>query len=246
MISGSIMTVTTPAIGPAIGEAAGDFSLVGLLLDAHIVVQLVLVVLAIASLWSWAVILEKWFGLGSVRRSAANFENAFWSGRIDDVDGRPGGDNSNAAARVFTAASREWSESRRVSDPKMIAGLVDRAERAMRAAVDREVGKASRGIGVLAIVSSTSPFIGLFGTVWGIMYAFINIAASQDTSLGVVAGPIAEALFATGLGLIAAIPASIFYNKFTGDVAGFADQLDTFSQDVLVRLSRRAADNVGD
>ena len=98
---------------------------------------------------------------------------------------------------------------------------------------------------MLAIVGSASPFIGLFGTVWGIMYAFINIAASQDTSLGVVAGPIAEALFATGLGLVAAIPATIFYNKFTGDIASLGDQLDAFSQDVLVRLSRRASDNLG-
>lgn len=244
MILGGIMTVTALAIGGDIGNVASDFSMINLLLDAHIVVQLVLVVLVIASLWSWAVILEKWFALNGMRKAAAGFEDAFWSGRTDDMDGRPGGDASNAAARVFSAASREWTESRRVNNIEKVAGLVDRAERAMRASVDREVGKASRGMGVLAIVSSTSPFIGLFGTVWGIMYAFINIAASQDTSLGVVAGPIAEALFATGLGLVAAIPASIFYNKFTGDIASFADQLDTYSQDVLVRMSRRAADNV--
>ena len=245
MITGNISTVTAPAISSAIGETARDFSIVGLLLEAHIVVQLVLVILIIASLWSWSVILEKWFSLGGTRKAAARFEEAFWSGGTDDMLGRPGGDTSNAAARVFTAASREWNEARRVNDPAMVSGLVDRAERAMRAAVDREISRVSRGTGVLAIVSSASPFIGLFGTVWGIMYAFINIAASQDTSLGVVAGPIAEALFATGLGLVAAIPASIFYNKFTGEISGFADQLDTFSQDVLVRMSRRAADNVG-
>lgn len=240
MVLSSIMAITAPALG----QVATDFSMMTLLLDAHIVVQFVLVILAIASLWSWAVILDKWFALGKARKAAASFEDTFWSGRTDDMDGRPGTDGSNAAARVFSAASREWTEARRVTEPDRLAGLVDRAERAMRAAVDREVSKASRGNGVLAIVSSTSPFIGLFGTVWGIMYAFINIAASQDTSLGVVAGPIAEALFATGLGLIAAIPASIFYNKFTGDVANLADQLDAFAQDVLVRLSRRAADNV--
>jgi len=227
-----------------IGEAAGEFSIIGLLLDAHIVVQIVLVILIIASLWSWSVILEKWFSLGGTRKAAAKFEDSFWTGGVDDMMGRPGGDSSNAASRVFAAASREWTEARRVSDPGVASGLVDRAERAVRAAVDREIGKVSRGTGVLAIVSSASPFIGLFGTVWGIMYAFINIATSQDTSLGVVAGPIAEALFATGLGLVAAIPASIFYNKFTGEISAFADQLDTFSQDVLVRMSRRAADNV--
>ena len=116
----------------------------------------------------------------------------------------------------------------------------------MRASVDREIGKASSGLGVLATVGSASPFIGLFGTVWGIMNAFLKIAEQQDTSLGTVAGPIAEALFATGLGLVAAIPAVIFYNKYTGDLTRFADQLDSFSQDVLVRLSRRASDRARD
>ena len=115
----------------------------------------------------------------------------------------------------------------------------------MRATIDREIAKASKGLAVLASVGSASPFIGLFGTVWGIMNAFLNIAAKQDTSLGTVAGPIAEALFATGLGLVAAIPAVIFYNKFTNDLTRFADQLDSFAQDVLVRLSRRASDKAG-
>lgn len=233
------------ATGSAVAEIAGDFSLLSLLFDAHIVVKLVLIALIIASLWSWAVILEKSFTLGGTRKAAARFEDAFWSGRTDDVDGRPGQEGGDAASRVFAAASREWNESRRVTDIDQIPGLVDRAERAMRATVDREVGKASRGTGVLATVGSASPFIGLLGTVWGIMNAFINIAQSQDTSLGVVAGPIAEALFATGLGLVAAIPATIFYNKFTGDVSRFADQLDTFSHDILVRMSRRAAEQAG-
>lgn len=245
MSLGSVMTVAAPAINSAIGEAANDFSMVNLLLDAHIVVQLVLVALVIASLWSWSVILEKTFSLGSTRKAAAKYEDAFWSGRSEDMDGRPGQDAGNAAARVFNAASREWNEARNPKDYAQLNALVDRAQRSMSAAVDREMGRASRGLGVLAIVGSVSPFIGLFGTVWGIMYAFINIAASQDTSLGVVAGPIAEALFATALGLIAAIPATTYYNKFTGDVASFGDLLDSFSQDVLVRLSRRASDNMG-
>lgn len=237
--------LSTVAAGPAVSEIGGDFSLVSLLLDAHIVVQLVLVALIIASLWSWAVILEKTFSLGAIRKAAGRFEDAFWAGRTDDMEGRPGQKAGDAAGRVFEAASREWNEARRVKDLDEIPGLVDRAERAMRVTVDREVSRATRGTGVLATVGSASPFIGLFGTVWGIMYAFINIAASQDTSLAVVAGPIAEALFATGLGLVAAIPATIFYNKFTGDITHFADQLDAFSQDILVRLSRRAADQIG-
>ncbi len=241
MLSG----LSTLAAAPALTEAAGDFSLIGLLLDAHIVVRIVLVVLLIASLWSWAVIIEKTFSLRATRKAAERFEDAFWSGRSEEMDGRPERDGGDAASRVFSSAAREWNESRRVTARDQVPALIDRAERAMRTTVDREINRASRGTGVLASVGSASPFIGLFGTVWGIMYAFINIAASQDTSLGVVAGPIAEALFATGLGLVAAIPATIFYNKFTGDIANLADQLDAFSQDVLLRLSRRAADQLG-
>ena len=224
-----------------IGEVESGFSMFSLLLEAHIVVQLVLVALIIASLWSWSVILEKWFSLGGMRKAAAKFEHAFWSGNADQAGMRPGQGATDAAGRVFSSAAREWEDSRR-GGVGNVGDMVAQAERAMRAAVDREVSKASRGLGVLSIVSSASPFIGLFGTVWGIMNAFIAIDATGDASLASVGGPIAEALFATGIGLFAAIPASIFYNKFTGDVAHFADQLDTFSQDVLVRMSRRASE----
>ena len=123
--------------------------------------------------------------------------------------------------------------------------MVERAQRSMRAVVDREVGNQSHGLGILATIGSASVFIGLFGTVWGIMNAFLNIGAQQDTSLVTVAGPIAEALFATGLGLVAAIPAVIFYNKFSSDLNRYADSLDSFAQDVLVRLSRRASAESG-
>ncbi|MEM6411539.1 MAG: MotA/TolQ/ExbB proton channel family protein [Pseudomonadota bacterium] len=232
------------AAGPAVGQvAAGDFSFVDLLFDAHIVVQLVLIMLVIASLWSWAVIIEKWFTLGSLRKSAQKFEAMFWSGQANDMMGGPGQGAGDPASRVFASVTREWNDARRARNDAEIGILIGRAERAMRATVDREVGRASRGNGVLATVGSASPFIGLFGTVWGIMYAFINISANNDTSLANVAGPIAEALFATGLGLIAAIPAVIFYNKFTGDIDRFADQLDTFAQDILVRMSRRASES---
>ena len=230
--------------GEGLQDAAteGGFSLLGLLLDADIVVKFVLIVLFVASLWSWAVIVEKYFTVGSARKKARQFEDAFWTGRADELEGRPGSNNSDSASRLFASISREWNEARRLGphdDPSL---LVDRAERSLRAGVDREVGRVSKGLGVLATIGSSSPFIGLFGTVWGIMNAFINISEKQDTSLTNVAGPIAEALFATGLGLIAAIPAVIFYNKFTGDLNQFADRLDTFSQDLLVRLSRRSTE----
>ncbi|HPE48886.1 MAG: MotA/TolQ/ExbB proton channel family protein [Hyphomonas sp.] len=232
----------------AIGTAAAnaDISVLGLIADADPVVKLVMFFLFLASMWSWFVIGEKLFSLGGARKKARQFEDAFWNGRTEDLDLRPGA-GGDAASRVFSAAAREWSDARRVTPGSgEAAALVTRAERSMRATIDRELGKAGNGLGVLATVGSASPFIGLFGTVWGIMNAFLNIAQQQDTSLGTVAGPIAEALFATGMGLVAAIPAVIFYNKFTGDLTRFADQLDTFSQDVLVRLSRRASDPTRD
>jgi biopolymer transport protein TolQ len=223
--------------------SSGELSLLPLLAEADIIVQLVLVALLLASIWSWIVIGEKFFSLGGLRKAARNFEEAFWSGRAGEVDLRPGQGGKDPASRVFVSAAREWQDAgRAVPNPAEAAALVSRAERSMRAAVDREIGRASAGLSVLATIGSASPFIGLFGTVWGIMNAFLNIAEQQDTSLGTVAGPIAEALFATGLGLVAAIPAVVFYNKFTSDVTKLADQLDTFSQDVLVRLSRRASD----
>lgn len=242
-MTGPEIVAATQALAPVASET--EFSMIGLLLKADIVVQLVLVVLVIASIWSWAIIVEKTFVLGGARRKAKKYEESFWSGRLDDVEARPGvGDDP--AARVFSSISREWNDARRglVTTPDG-SGLVNRAERSMRAAVDRELTRQSGGLGVLASIASASPFIGLFGTVWGIMNAFIRIGQQGDASLVTTAGPIAEALFATGLGLIAAIPATIFYNKFSTDLNRLADQLDAFSQDVLVRLARRASESQG-
>jgi biopolymer transport protein TolQ len=233
----------------SIGNVAsgGDFSLFALLSEADPIVKLVLVALLVASVWSWVVIGEKLFSLGGLKKAARAFEEAFWNGRAGEFDLRPGQGGKDPASRVFVSASREWQDAgKSLPTPSEASALVMRAERSMRAAVDREVSRAGRGLSVLATIGSASPFIGLFGTVWGIMNAFLNIAEQQDTSLGTVAGPIAEALFATGMGLVAAIPAVIFYNKFTSDITGLADQLDTFSQDVLVRLSRRASDATRD
>ena len=229
----------------ALGEVAAEttFSLLGLLAEADIIVKMVLLVLLIASIWSWAVVAEKTFTIGGARKKAKKFEEAFWSGRTDDFD-RPGQTPNNAGARLFAAISREWRDAKTVR-PDEHGALVSRAERSMRASIDREVAHVGTGLGVLATIGSVSAFIGLFGTVWGIMNAFLNIEAKQDPSLAVVAGPIAEALFATGMGLVAAIPAVIFYNKFSGDLNRYADALDAFSQDVLVRLSRRASDGQG-
>ena len=233
----------------SIGNVAtsSGFSLITLLGEADIVVKLVLVALLLASIWSWIVIGEKLFSLGGLKKSALAFEEAFWNGRAGEFDLRPGQGGRDPASRVFVSAAREWQDAgKSLATPAEASAIVMRAERAMRAAVDRELGRAGNGLSILATIGSASPFIGLFGTVWGIMNAFLNIAEAQDTSLGTVAGPIAEALFATGLGLIAAIPAVIFYNKFTADLTKLGDQLDSFSQDVLVRLSRRASDATRD
>ncbi|MCF6328957.1 MAG: MotA/TolQ/ExbB proton channel family protein [Henriciella sp.] len=226
-----------------LGEVASGetFSLLGLLAEADIIVKLVLLVLLISSVWSWAVVAEKTFVIGGARKKAKKFEDAFWGGRSDEFEMRPGQTPDNAGAKLFAAISREWRDAKSVSSAEH-GSLVSRAERSMRASVDREIARVGTGLGVLATIGSVSVFIGLFGTVWGIMNAFLNIAVEQDASLAVVAGPIAEALFATGMGLVAAIPAVIYYNKFSGDLNRYADALDAFSQDVLVRLSRRASD----
>ena len=222
--------------------ASGEtLNMVELLLEADIVVKIVLLILVAASIWSWAVVVEKYFSIGSARKKAREFEEAFWSGRTDDFEMRPGQTPDNAGARLCAAISREWRDARTVPAAGQSA-LIERAERSMRATVDREVAHVGSGLGVLASVGSVSAFIGLFGTVWGIMMAFLSIDAQGDTSLVTVAGPIAEALFATGMGLVAAIPAVIYYNKFSGDLNRYADSLDAFSQDVLVRLSRRASE----
>ena len=225
------------ALNPAATESG--FSMFGLLLEADLVVKLVLIVLFIASLWSWAVIIEKWFSVGSARRKAQAFEDAFWSGRADELDRRAGAANSDAASRIFASISREWTEARRAPSSDDHAMMIDRAERSLRAGVDREVSRVSNGLGVLATIGSASPFIGLFGTVWGIMNAFIEIAEAQNTNLAVVAPGIAEALLATGLGLLAAIPAVIFYNKLSADADRIVAGYEAFADEFSTILSRQ-------
>ncbi len=212
-----------------------------LFLEADPVVKGVMLILLVASLWSWAVAVDKWMQFGDLESQARKFEREFWSGRsVDEIDDRGGDKPRDALARVFAAAVREFREARRQGVTGDAVGqLLDRIDRLMQAQIAREMGRASRNMGVLASVAAASPFIGLFGTVWGIMNAFININQQQQTNLAVVAPGIAEALFATALGLVAAIPAVIFYNKFSGDLDRFGDRLDTFADEVAARLSRR-------
>jgi biopolymer transport protein TolQ len=224
-------------------SGAEQITILSLFFEADPVVKAVMLILAVASLWSWAVAVDKWLHFGDLEAHARKFEREFWSGRsmedIEDRSDRP----RDALSRVYAAAAREWREARRTGLTAEGAQLMlERVDRLMQAQISREMQRASKSLGVLATVGASAPFIGLFGTVWGIMNAFTNIAQQQQTNLAVVAPGIAEALFATALGLVAAIPAVIFYNKFTGDLDRFGDRLDTFSDEVAARLSRRLSE----
>ena len=230
-------------------EAAGpDLSITGLFMQADLIVKGVMVILAIASIWSWAVAIDKWMQFGDLRSKADAFEKRFWSGAaLEDLDDGRGEARNDAMARVFTVGVREWRDMRRQSavTDTQAALLSERVDRLMQAQIARETGDAGKGLGVLASIGSSAPFIGLFGTVWGIMNSFASIAAAKETNLAVVAPGIAEALFATAMGLAAAIPAVIFYNAFAGDLEKFSDRLETFADECAARISRRIAERVG-
>ncbi len=222
--------------------ATGDFSLAGLFMNADIVVKAVIVGLGLASLWSWAIIIDKWLKVGSLSRKADKFEDMFWSGKsLDDLYKNLGHKPAHPMAVVFVSAMRELRRSleRRGVDNGKFLTVHDRIEKVMNVTIAREMASSEKHLGFLATVGSTATFVGLFGTVWGIMNAFKSIAASQDTSLAVVAPGIAEALFATALGLLAAIPAVIFYNKFTNDLNRYAVRLEGFADEFSAILSRQ-------
>ena len=211
-----------------------DFSLWALFARATIVVKLVMIFLIVASFWAWSIIIQKLITYRRARAEAARFDDRFWSGDpLDELFDEIGPDPNGQSERVFAAGMMEWRRSHR-NDGGLIAGATARIDRNMDVAIAKEADSLQSGLSVLATVGSTAPFIGLFGTVWGIMHAFIGIAEQQNTNIAVVAPGIAEALLATGLGLLAAIPAVIFYNKLSGDsdriVAGyeaFADEFGT-------------------
>jgi biopolymer transport protein TolQ len=219
----------------------GDMSIWSLLVDADPVVQIVMLILVAASLWCWAIIFNK---IGLYRRVLAqtdNFEDEFWSGQsLDDLYGRMKDNADHPMASLFVAAMAEW---RRSVDNSVRGGfgarLHERIDQVMRVTLNREINLLERHLSFLATVGSTAPFIGLFGTVWGIMGSFQSIAASSDTSLAVVAPGIAEALFATAMGLLAAIPAVVAYNKFSGDMNQFSLRLEGFVEEFNTILSRQ-------
>lgn len=219
-----------------------DLSLWGLFLSADPIVKVVMVGLALASIWSWTIIFSKSFRIRRLYDLAEQFEESFWSGSsLDALYDRIGQRPLDPMASVFSAAMRELrrSASKGRASTELRTTLQQRIDRVMEVTVGREMDQLEKNMGFLASVGSTSPFVGLFGTVWGIMNSFQAIAASQNTSLTVVAPAIAEALFATALGLLAAIPAVIAYNKISGDLNRYGNKLDSFSHEFGSIISRQ-------
>ena len=222
-----------------------SFSILAVFLRADWVVKAVMVGLALASLWSWTVIIDKAFRFAALNRVADSFEEQVSSGRsLEEVAKEAGERPAHALPRMLQAALRDWRDARSKGalDDKQVGLLVQRIDRALDSIVARESARVEEGLGSLAIVATASPFVGLFGTVWGIMHAFQSIAVSRNTSLAVVAPSIAEALFATAIGLAAAIPAYIAYNKFSTDAGKFAGRLENFADDLSAAITRRLVD----
>jgi len=228
----------------ATGLGANDFSALAVFMRADWVVKGVLVGLALASIWSWTVIIDKFFRIGALTHYADKFEDQIGSGRaLEDIAAEAGERPKHALPRMLQAALREWREARSRGAgggaAESVALLISRIDRVLDSIIARESLRVEDGLGSLAIVATASPFIGLFGTVWGIMHSFQAIALERNTNLSVVAPSIAEALFATAMGLAAAIPAYIFYNKFSTDAGKFAARLEGFADDLSTAVARR-------
>lgn len=232
----------------AVGALAAnpEFTIWGLFLQADIVVKAVMIFLLWASIWSWGIIFEKVFRLRSLTKKAEKFEEKFWSGSsLEELYDRVGPRPPDPMSSIFVAAMREWrrsSSKSKDSKPENIEGLGQRIDRVMRISLEREMDHLQRSMTFLASTGAVAPFLGLFGTVWGIMNTFSAIGASSDTSLATVAPGIAEALFATALGLIAAIPAVIAFNTISADMNRYALRLENFAGEFGAILSRQLED----
>jgi biopolymer transport protein TolQ len=224
----------------AVGAVAEtDFSLFALFWQADIVVKAVMLGLLAASVWCWAIIFDKSFLFGRARREMNRFEKVFWSGQsLEDLYQKLSERPTAGMGSVFVAAMKEWKRSHEQGASSYI-GLQQRLDKVLDVTISRESEKLERRLGFLATVGTSAPFIGLFGTVWGIMNSFQSIAQSSSTNLSVVAPGIAEALFATALGLLAAIPAVIAYNKLSGDSNKLIGRLEGFADEFSAILTRQ-------
>jgi len=228
--------LTSQTLGPAGNHG---LSFLKLFLQADVVVQIVMLGLLLASIWSWAIIVEKLFAFTKARREVDRFEQAFWSGQsLDELYSGLARGQTIAMAALFVAAMREWKRSVD-GNIRSLGGIQLRVEKVMDVTIGREMERLDRRLLFLATVGATAPFVGLFGTVWGIMNSFQAIAVSKNTNLAVVAPGIAEALFATAIGLLAAIPAVIFYNKFSSDSSRIGQRLEAFADEFAAIVSRQ-------
>ena len=233
--------IDATALAGSVG--AQDLSIWSLFLNADWIVKLVILLLVVASFWTWTIIFEKVMRIRRLRAAARQFEESFWSGgSLEELFDRIGNRPPDPMTSVFVAAMKEWRRSAAkglLVSEQMRASLQDRIERVMDITLGREMEQLERHMTYLASIGSSAPFIGLFGTVWGIMNSFASIAASKNTSLAVVAPGIAEALFATALGLVAAIPAVLAYNKLSGDIGRYGQRLEAFAGEFGAILSRQ-------
>ena len=233
--------IDATALAGSVG--AQDLSIWSLFLNADWIVKLVILLLVVASFWTWTIIFEKVMRIRRLRAAARQFEESFWSGgSLEELFDRIGNRPPDPMTSVFVAAMKEWRRSAAkglLVSEQMRASLQDRIERVMDITLGREMEQLERHMTYLASIGSSAPFIGLFGTVWGIMNSFASIAASKNTSLAVVAPGIAEALFATALGLVAAIPAVLADNKLSGDIGRYGQRLEAFAGEFGAILSRQ-------
>ena len=238
---------STLGAAPAAATDA-SLSMWSLFMQADTIVKSIMLLLLLASFWSWAIIFDKLLKVRRLKKAADQFEESFWSGgSIDTLYDRIASRPTDPMAAIFSAAMLEWRRAvargvLTTTSGGMQANLKERIEKIMSITIGRELERMERFLAVLATVGSTSPFIGLLGTVWGIMNSFQSIAATKNTSLAVVAPGIAEALFTTALGLVAAIPAVVGYNKITADFGRYANRLDNFAGEFGTILSRQLED----
>ena len=219
--------------------APAEATIFGMFWAAHFVVKVVMIGLLLASVWCWSIIINKWLLFSRTRKSIEQFEKVFWSGNsLDELYSTLSERPTTDMAAMFVAAMREWKRSLQNAGSSFM-GLQARLEKVLDVTIAREIERLESNLLVLASTASAGPFVGLFGTVWGIMTAFRSIAASKNTSLAVVAPGIAEALFATAIGLFAAIPALIFYNILQGRVSQMRAQLEAFADEFSSILSRQ-------
>lgn len=247
-MTSKVDTAVTPVGSADVAAGAAsvvhDLSVLGMFLQADFVVKAVMLGLLLASFWSWAIMCDKYVRFKGIKISSNRFEKEFWSsGAIDKFYEKAKKRITHPLAVVFTAGMDEWYRSRRegnlAANSSLKVGVRERVSQVMLINRNREIEKLESGLGFLATVGSAAPFIGLFGTVWGIMNSFTSIAASKNTTLAVVAPGIAEALLATAIGLFAAIPAVIGYNKFSGELDRIAGRLEDFSTEFNTLLSRQ-------